>query len=156
MSFDIPAGTGAIIVTCLNNTVDGHPGLGGFAFDSISAPSYASWADQYADGGTPNEDFDNDGVQNGIAYFMGENGLAALPGVVAGKVTWTNGGNIPDTEYGADKKFVVQTSLDLASWDNVPSGDLNTNTSGPGGSLTYTLTLGVAGGKIFVRLVVTP
>ena len=117
---------------------------------------YTDWALHNAGSGAPGADFNNDGVPNGIAFFMGENGRATLPGVAGGQVSWHNSGNILPSEYGADKKYVVQTSLDLATWNNVPIGDLTTNTSGPTGALTYTLPTGVAGGKIFVRLVVTP
>ena len=32
--------------------------------------------------GRPVRDYNHDGVQNGIAYFMGKNGLATNPGVL--------------------------------------------------------------------------
>ncbi|MEI6607321.1 MAG: hypothetical protein WCP35_18570, partial [Verrucomicrobiota bacterium] len=98
----------------------------------------------------------NDGVQNGIAYFMNETGRATLPGIDANnKITWTNGGNIPSTEYGADKQFVVQTSTDLGNWTDVPVGSLTTNTDGPDGALSYTLPQSSPGApKLFVRLAV--
>jgi hypothetical protein len=66
----------------------------------------------------------------------------------------TNGGNIPSTGYGTGKQFVVQTSADLEVWEDVPIGNLITNTDGPGGELTYKLPEGA--GKLFVRLMVTP
>ena len=83
---------------------------------------------------------------------MNATGPATNPGITGNSVTWPNGGNIPATDYGT--QFVVQTSSDLALWTDVPLANLTTNTSGPGGSLTYTLPTGA--GKLFVRLVVRP
>jgi hypothetical protein len=45
------------------------------------------------------------------------------PGLVGNTVTWTNGGNIPDADYGA--QFVVQTSPDLQAWSDVPATAVN-------------------------------
>lgn len=79
-------------------------------------------------------------------------GFTANPALNASKtVTWTNGGNIPASAYGT--QYVVQTSSDLVNWTPVPVEELVTNTDGPGGSLSYTLT---GTGKRFVRLKVTP
>ena len=116
-----------------------------------ATPGYASWATQHAGGGTPGQDSNNDGVQNGIVYFMNDAGRITLPGLDSNhKVTWTNGGNIPTSAYGT--QFVVQTSTDLVHWTPVGSGDGNlSNTSG---SVAYTLPSGQ--GKVFCRLVVTP
>jgi hypothetical protein len=102
----------------------------------------------------PSEDSNNDGVQNGVAYFMNATGVTTNPSIIGNAVTWPNGGNIPSTEYGT--QFVVQTSLDLVNWADVEIGDLTTNTSGPSGALTYTLPASVLGGKLFTRLVITP
>jgi autotransporter-associated beta strand protein len=135
------------------------PGLSDIAIDSqgyITATvtgGYNVWAITNAGGQGPELDFDNDGVANGVEYFMNAAaGFTANP-VLNGSntVTWTNGGNIPAAGYGT--QFVVQTSSNLVNWSNVPIGELTTNTDGPGGSLSYTLT-GTA--PRFVRLVVTP
>jgi uncharacterized repeat protein (TIGR02543 family) len=115
---------------------------------------YASWATANDGGQDANLDFNNDGVTNGIAYFMNATGLATNAGITGNTVTWPNGGNIADTEYGI--QFVVQTSTDLVNWTPVEIGDLTTNTSGPGGELTYTLPPSAGGGKLFARLAVTP
>jgi hypothetical protein len=125
----------------------------------IVTPTYASWATTNGVSSTPSADSNNDGVQNGVAYFMNATGVTTNPGIINNAVTWPNGGNIPSTEYGADKQFVVQTSLDLVNWADVEIGDLTTNTSGTSGSsgaLTYTLPASVLGGKLFTRLVITP
>jgi hypothetical protein len=101
----------------------------------------------------PSEDSNNDGVQNGVAYFMNATGVTTNPGITGNTVTWPNGGNIDSAAYGT--QFVVQTSLDLVTWSDVAIGDLTTNTSGPSGALTYTLPAAL-GGKLFTRLLVTP
>ena len=117
-------------------------------------PTYASWATTNGVSSTPSEDSNNDGVQNGVAYFMNATGVTTNPGIINNTVTWPNGGNIDSATYGT--QFVVQTSLDLVTWSDVAIGDLTTNTSGPGGALTYTLPAGALGGKLFTRLLVIP
>jgi hypothetical protein len=107
------------------------------------------------DGQSAGLDFDNDGVANGVEFFMNTpTGFTASPTVVNGSVTWPNGGNIPASAYGA--QFHVETSTTLATgmWSIVPVENLTTNTDGPGGELTYTLPTGLP--KLFVRLVVDP
>ena len=117
-----------------------------------SLTGYALWASVNAGNETSDLDFDKDGMENGVEYFMGATGssFTANPGVVGGAVTWTNGGNIPSGDYGT--QFVVQTSTDLAVWTNILITD--PNLSNTAGSVTYTLPTG--GGKLFVRLKVTP
>ena len=121
----------------------------------VEASGYASWAATNAGGQAANLDANNDGVANGVAYFMNVTGLTTNPAIDGtGKVTWPNGGNIPSSEYGADKQFVVQTSSNLQTWDNVPAtGD--PKLSNQSGSVSYTLTLTDPGPR-FVRLKVTP
>ena len=122
----------------------------------LSGPAsagYSSWATLNGAGANLYDDHDKDGVANGVEYFMNSApGFTANPTLGAGNsITWTNGGNIPSTDYPA--RYVVQTSSDPVTWADVLSGDLTTNTSGPGGSLTYTLT---GSGSRFVRLKVKP
>jgi hypothetical protein len=112
---------------------------------------YDAWAQTNSGGQTANLDLDNDGVTNGVEFFMNsEAGFTANPGLVGNTVTWPNGGNIPSSAYGS--QFVVQTSTDLVIWTDVPgTGDANlANTSG---SVSYMVT---GSGKQFVRLKVTP
>ena len=115
--------------------------------------TYDSWAAAQVPPvtGGPNGDSNHDGVQNGIAYFMNDNGLITQSGLNAGNtVTWTNGGKIPKTEYGT--RFFVQTSVNLEHWDDVPVDE--TKLGNLDDSVSYTLLPGQ--GKVFVRLVVTP
>ncbi|MEP4078372.1 beta strand repeat-containing protein [Haloferula sp.] len=132
------------------NTDDTHfSGMGILNVNSM-ASNYDSWAAMNVGGQTPEEDFNLDGVQNGIAYFMNDTGQIALPGLVDGTITWTNGGNIAETEYGT--QFVVQTSSDgMLTWDDVPDSD--PNLSNLAGSVSYTPT---APAPFFIRLEVTP
>jgi hypothetical protein len=118
---------------------------------SVPVPAtYASWATTNAVTGGVTGDPNHDGVQNGIAYFMGATGPATNPGIIGNTVTWTNGGNIPSSAYGS--QFVVQTSPDLVTWTPVAGTDPKLGNTA--GSVSYTLPPGA--GKTFVRLVVTP
>ena len=119
---------------------------------AVPVPTYAGWAADNTENQAANLDFDNDGISNGVEYFMNSApGFTANPGIdVANKITWTNGGNIPSSAYGT--QYVVQVSSDLVTWDDVAEGDLDSNVDGPGG-LSYTMT---GNGKQFVRLKVTP
>jgi hypothetical protein len=117
--------------------------------------AYASWATANAGGQTANLDYDNDGVPNGVEYFMNAaSGFTANPGLVGNTVTWPNGGNIPRTRYGT--KFMVQTSSDLVTWEDVTDGDMDQNGTNTASSLSYTLDPANNPGKQFVRLKVTP
>jgi fibronectin-binding autotransporter adhesin len=118
----------------------------------IAASGYNTWAGTNAGSQTADLDFDNDGVDNGVEYFMGEtgSGFTTSPTSFASKkATWTNGGNIPFGDYGT--QYVIQTSTNLATWTNVLSSDPNLNNIA--GSVSFTLT---GSGKEFVRLSVTP
>ncbi len=109
------------------------------------ASGFATWATANATGQTPDQDHDNDGVDNGIEYFMGQSGssFTAMPGLDGtNTVTWTM-----DPAY--DGTYEVQTSPDLGIWTNVDPKPLPS-----GGNLSYTLPSGL--GKRFVRLLVTP
>jgi len=110
----------------------------------VTGPTFATWAHTYAGDGTPGDDYNHDGVQNGVAYFMGANGLATNPGPVAGKVTWPHVNPVAS--------FAVQVSDNLTVWTAANPADVDTTTDPA--KVTYTLPTGAA--KKFCRLVVTP
>ena len=119
---------------------------------AASTPTYDGWAATNIGNQAANLDHDNDGVPNGVEYFMNAApGFTANAALAGNTVTWPNGGNIPSSAYGS--QYVVQRSNDLIDWEDVPKDNLDTNTSGPAGSLSYTVS---GGGKQFVRLKVTP
>ena len=113
----------------------------------VVSSGFTTWAAANAGGQTAGEDFDNDGVENGIEYFMGETGssITANPSLNASnEITWPASAAYQGT-------YEVQTSPDLGTWTNVDPKPLPS-----GGSLSYTLPTGAPGGKSFVRLLVTP
>jgi hypothetical protein len=115
---------------------------------------YSAWQSANAPGQTVDQDHDNDGVDNGVEYFMGLSGnsFTANPAVAGGAVTWPMGATYSGV-YGAD--YVVQTSSDLDTWDPATVGaGAGFVAITPGVSVTYTLPTGA--GKIFVRLLVNP
>ena len=129
-----------------------------FSLTVVAVPgssTYAIWATDNAGGQAANLDWDNDGVSNGVEFFMdAAPGFTANPSFVGNTVTWTNGGKISASAYGT--KFIVQTSSDLVTWDEAAEGDLNINEDGPGGSLSYSVDPANGPAKQFVRLKVTP
>lgn len=116
----------------------------------VPLTGYALWAASHAGGQAADEDYNRDGVGNGIAYFLNSPDSVMLPGITGSTITWTNGGNIPHTAYGT--QFKVQTSSDLVEWSDVLS--TNANLHNAAGSVGYTLQAGL--GRCFVRLSVTP
>ena len=118
---------------------------------AVEVDPYASWATDNAGDQTADLDYDNDGVSNGVEYFMNSTpGFTANPALVGSTVTWPNGGNIPSSAYGS--QFVVQTSTNLVNWLDVP-GTGDANLANASASVSYTVT---GSGKQFVRLKVTP
>ena len=122
---------------------------------SAGAAGYSSWASlNGATGQTVDQDHDNDGVDNGIEYFIGgpngnTTGFTAMPSPAGGTVTWTMGAGYTGI-YGTD--YEVQSSTDLTTWTQVPEGTGdNTVTISVGSSVVYDMP---SGGKSFVRLVV--
>lgn len=110
---------------------------------------FATWASANAPGQTVSQDHDNDGVENGVEYFMGLSGSGAttLPGVVGNTVTWTKGAAYTGT-YGT--QYVVQYSSDLTSWTDAPAGTGAGQANIAGSNVTYTMPANA--GKTFVRL----
>jgi len=142
-----PGVTGSSFTVQIYGNDFNHLGPTGFQIRKVPGPPYSTWAATNAPGQTPDQDYDNDGVENGIEYFMGETGssFTAMPGLDAtNKVSWTMD---PDFEG----TYEVQTSPDLGTWTNVVPKPMPS-----GGKLSYTLPTDEPGGKSFVRLLVTP
>ena len=121
----------------------------------VPAPAggYSAWQTANAPGQTVAQDHDNDGVDNGIEYFMGQSGtgFTALPVLdSSNNITWTMGDSYTGT-YGFD--YVIQTSSDLNAWTPVVVGEVTIDNTAPGKSVSYTIT---GAGKRFVRLLVNP
>ena len=139
------AGSYAVTANFVPNDTTNYNTLAAVAAGNfVIAGSYDSWAGANGVTGGVSGDSNHDGLQNGIAYFMGVSGRATNPGLGASNtVTWPMSATFSGT-------FVVQTSPDLGTWTNVsPQPTRNEN-----GNLVYTLLPGQ--GKQFVRLVVTP
>jgi len=116
-------------------------GLGSVVVGVVGS-AYDTWAGLHAGGQTAGGDYNNDGVSNGVAYFMGMNGLATNPGVVNGKVTWPHLGTVASWE--------VQVSNDLAIWNTASTG---VDVSDPS-KVVFTLPTGAP--QKFCRLMVVP
>jgi hypothetical protein len=123
-----------------------HNGPTGFQIRNATVTSgYTAWANANAPGQAADQDHDNDGVENGIEYFMGQSGssFTAMPALSVGNtITWP-------MISGYSGTYEVQTSPNLSSWSNVVP-----RPTPSGGNLSYLLPTGL--GKQFVRLVVTP
>ncbi|MCX6880089.1 MAG: LamG domain-containing protein, partial [Verrucomicrobia bacterium] len=105
-------------------------------YQSTSGGGYASWQTTNGTSQGLDGDHDNDGVPNGIEYFLGGNtnttGFTALPGVSNSggtlSVTWTKSADYTGA-YGTD--FVVETSAAL-------TGDWAPEALSPAGNVTIT------------------
>ncbi len=117
-----------------------------FNNNSTLPGGYSTWAMANAGNQAANQDYDGDGVSNGVEYFMGEtnSSFTANPSPVGGVVRWPHSGT------ATDAAFKVWTSPDLVHW-----ADKTDDAVDAGGFVSYTLPL--LQPKIFVRLeVITP
>jgi len=140
-----------------------HPTYGSYFLATgsgsiVVAPTsgYSTWQSANGAGSqTVDQDHDNDGVDNGVEYFLGGNtnttGFTALPVPVGGAVTWVKAASYTGV-FNTD--FKVQSSTDLISWTNAPAGAGPGQVNVSGSNVTYTLPTGA--GKTFVRLLVNP
>ena len=126
------------------------------ALVALPPAGFTGWQAANSTLGGIEADHDNDGVPNGIEYFLGgaslnTTGFTALPSVVenAGvrSVTWTFGNGYTGT-YGTN--FRVETSPDLQNPWTVET--LAGNVTITGNQVKYTFPVGTRG---FARLVVT-
>jgi autotransporter-associated beta strand protein len=132
----------------------------------LKQAGYASWAAFNGASANLSDDHDNDGVSNGIEYFIGgpagnTTGFTALPNVVKAldgtlSVTWTKAATYTGT-YGTD--FVVETSSSLTGTWTTEIADPNlgfTVTFPSATEVKFTFPSGPPySGKNFARLKVT-
>jgi autotransporter-associated beta strand protein len=151
------------VIASFTGTLTGTPQVtgmpAGYALDLttpnqvrlVKASGYSDWATQWAGGQGIDQDFDGDGVANGIEYFMGQttSGFTAGPSLDGNVVSWSKGASYTGT-YGVDYWIETSASLGIGSWTAVPANDPNL---GNGSPLQYTHP--AAQSKVFSRLVVT-
>jgi autotransporter-associated beta strand protein len=124
----------------------------------VPPSGFANWQAANSTEGGLNDDHDNDGVDNGLEWFLGGNtdttGFTPLPGVIdtAGtlSVTWTKSADYPGA-YGTD--FRVETSATLDNpWTPAAEGIGAGFVEITGNDVKFTFPAGVIN---FARLVVT-
>jgi hypothetical protein len=160
---DVPANT-PITVAFSENTVGGFAG----GLDNVSVAvspagaTFSAWQSANGTTGTLDEDHDDDGVSNGIEYFLGGStlpdanttGFTVLPSVTPGSpltVTWTKAASYTGNY---DTHFRVETSETLSgAWSPVSEGVGTDTVQISDNNITYTFPTGAA--KKFARLVVT-
>jgi fibronectin-binding autotransporter adhesin len=117
------------------------------------AGGYSTWASANAGSQDANLDFDNDGVSNGVEYFMGQTGstFTANPTVVTvgavSTVTWPR-----DPAAVATFKVQISDTLAAGGWTDIVPPDASIDESNPN-QITFTLPSGAP--KKFCRLSVT-
>ena len=119
-----------------------------WSFVGSGANGYDTWASANVGDQTIEMDYDNDGVDNGVEYFMGAAaGFTANPKVVttAGvrTITWPHLNSDGIT-------YSVKTSANLKDWTEATTGVVDTG-PGAGGTLVYTLP-SPGSARLFVRL----
>lgn len=106
--------------------------------------TYSSWASTNTGSGSTSAtgDHDNDGVTNGVEFFMGATGSTFTPNPVpdANRLL-----SIPASATATGVTGTIQTSPDLVTWTTLSS-------TTAGGFISATIPAPDAGGKIFARL----
>jgi hypothetical protein len=111
--------------------------------------SYGDWAADNAGDQTAEQDFDGDGVPNGVEYFMGETGSSFTQNPSldeSGTVSWSKSDSFLGT-------FEVQISYDLETWVAAPEDavlDFGNAIMLDAAEVTP------EDGKLFIRLLVSP
>ncbi len=132
----------------------------------VTGPSgFDNWKSTNVTTGGLDEDHDNDGVDNGVEYFLSGNldstGFTPLPALTANSITW-QAASI-NAGYGGvyDIHFVVETSetLEAGSWVTAPigtgAGTVSIPFAAASAKRNVTYTFPTTGPKKFARLKVT-
>ena len=110
---------------------------------------YEIWAATHAGHQPASEDANNDGVSNGVAFFMGQDGVTTNPGILNGKVTWPH--------VGVVSSYNVQVSTDLGTWTDANPADVTIDSIAVPPTVSYTFPTGSGiPPKKFCRLQVIP
>lgn len=85
----------------------------------VGISNYQSWSNSNAGGESEDKDFDNDGIPNGIEFFIGETGGTQTlnPPIQTDTITWPR--DLSSLVAGFDVEF----SSDLKMWTPVPHDD---------------------------------
>jgi uncharacterized protein YjdB len=129
------------------------PILGGLAVHLFRpvGDKYLTWAATHAGGQAAPPDFDNDGVPNGVEFFMGAPaGFTATPALVdtAGGLTWSW-----PRDPAAAAAFSFQVSADLTAWTDIAPPDPRIDATNPD---QVTITVPKTPANRFCRLAVVP
>jgi autotransporter-associated beta strand protein len=110
--------------------------------------SYEAWASANASGQAADQDNNQDGVPNGVKYFMGVTGSnrTATPGIVNRTITWPKSSLFLGT-------YAVEVSSDLVNWDPADKNYADL-VKDYGSSVVFNLPSAPA--NLFVRLCVMP
>lgn len=138
---------------------------------SMTLAGYSSWAATHAPTGTAGDDYDGDGVANGVEYILGGNSStkdsAKLPQLT------TSGGNMiltfirDQASIGGGTTLAIETGTNLTTWPAIYLVPDGASANNPGvtvvkntplaGKDTVTLTLPLSSGALrFARLKVVP
>jgi hypothetical protein len=109
----------------------------------FTATGYDAWKTANAGNQDADQDYDNDGMPNGVEYFMGGTGSSFTPNprVAGGKVSW------PHDAGATGVTYKVWTSGNLTTWTDVTGATVD-----EAGFVTYTLPTVAPPTKLFIRL----
>jgi hypothetical protein len=150
-----PSGSGTRTATLTLANDDSVVGTFDFAIQGTGVSPFATWQTLNGASGTIAADHDNDGVPDGIEYFVGgpngnTTGQTTLPSIINSSgtlsITWIKGTGYPGV-YGSD--YLIETTATMTgTWTPETVG---VNVTLTGNNVTYTFPA-AAGNRRFVRL----
>jgi VCBS repeat-containing protein len=154
VTFD-PSASGTRTATLTIANDDSGVGIYDFAIQGTGVSLFATWQTLNGATGTIADDHDNDGVPNGIEYFVGgpsgnTTSQTTLPSIINSSgtlsITWIKGTGYPGV-YGSD--YLIETTTTMTgTWTPETVG---VNVTLTGNNVTYTFPA-AAGDRRFVRL----